>query len=56
MLDPTPYRTLFPISERLAYFNHAGVSPVNTRAVAAMNEFNAGRRPSWRSASCSQRY
>ncbi|HNP69624.1 MAG TPA: aminotransferase class V-fold PLP-dependent enzyme [Kouleothrix sp.] len=40
MLDPTPYRRLFPISERLAFFNHAGVSPVNTRAVAAMNEFN----------------
>jgi cysteine desulfurase/selenocysteine lyase len=40
MLDPTPYRSLFPICERLAYFNHAGVSPVNTRAVAAMNEFN----------------
>ena len=40
MLDPTPYRKLFPISDRLAYFNHAGVSPLNTRAVAAMNEFN----------------
>src|SRR5512141_339144 len=38
MLDPTPYRSLFPICERLAYFNHAGVSPVNTRAVAAMND------------------
>ena len=40
MLDPTPYRKLFPLSERLAYFNHAGVSPVNTRALAAMSEFN----------------
>ncbi|MEO7910481.1 MAG: aminotransferase class V-fold PLP-dependent enzyme [Roseiflexaceae bacterium] len=40
MLDPTPYRQLFPISERYAYFNHAGVSPVNTRAVAAMSAFN----------------
>src|SRR5215212_8015162 len=40
MLDPTPYRQLFPISERYAYFNHAGVSPVNTRAVAAMQAFN----------------
>jgi cysteine desulfurase/selenocysteine lyase len=40
MLDPTSYRPLFPITERYAYFNHAGVSPVNTRAVAAMNAFN----------------
>ncbi|HJZ45650.1 MAG TPA: aminotransferase class V-fold PLP-dependent enzyme [Roseiflexaceae bacterium] len=40
MLDPTPYRPLFPVAERHANFNHAGVSPVNTRAVAAMNSFN----------------
>ena len=40
MLDPTPYRELFPITKRLAVFNHAGVSPLNTRAVAAMNAFN----------------
>jgi cysteine desulfurase/selenocysteine lyase len=40
MLDPTPYRPLFPLAERYAYFNHAGVSPVNTRAIAAMNAFN----------------
>jgi cysteine desulfurase/selenocysteine lyase len=40
MLDPTPYRALFPVSERWACFNHAGVSPLNTRAVAAMNAFN----------------
>ncbi len=40
MLDPTPYRSLFPITERLAFFNHAGVSPLNTRAVAAMHELN----------------
>ncbi|MDQ2997253.1 MAG: aminotransferase class V-fold PLP-dependent enzyme [Chloroflexota bacterium] len=40
MLDPTPYRQLFPISERYAYFNHAGVSPVNTRAITAMQAFN----------------
>ncbi|GAB4201071.1 MAG: aminotransferase class V-fold PLP-dependent enzyme [Roseiflexaceae bacterium] len=47
MLDPAPYRALFPISERYAFFNHAGVSPLNTRAVAAMNRFNedAGRLP-----------
>lgn len=40
MIDPTAYRSLFPITERMAFFNHAGVSPVNTRAVAAMHEFN----------------
>ena len=40
MLDPTPYRPLFPLAERYAYFNHAGVSPVNTRAIVAMNAFN----------------
>src|SRR4051812_18102044 len=40
MLDPTPYRPLFPITQRYAYFNHAGVSPVNTRAIAAMQAFN----------------
>ncbi len=40
MLDPTPYRELFPITSRLAFFNHAGVSPLNTRAVAAMQAFN----------------
>jgi cysteine desulfurase/selenocysteine lyase len=40
MLDPTPYRGLFPITERCAFFNHAGVSPLNTRAVEAMNAFN----------------
>jgi cysteine desulfurase/selenocysteine lyase len=40
MLDPTPYRPLFPITQRYAYFNHAGVSPVNTHAIAAMQAFN----------------
>jgi selenocysteine lyase/cysteine desulfurase len=40
MLDPTPYRPLFPLAERYAHFNHAGVSPVNTRAITAMNVFN----------------
>ena len=43
MLDPTPYRPLFPIAERFAYFNHAGVSPLNTRAADAMRAF-IGRR------------
>jgi cysteine desulfurase/selenocysteine lyase len=40
MLDPTPYRRLFPITERFAFFNHAGVSALNTRAVEAMSVFN----------------
>jgi selenocysteine lyase/cysteine desulfurase len=40
MLDPTPYRALFPITKRIAHFNHAGVSPLSTRVVADMNEFN----------------
>jgi selenocysteine lyase/cysteine desulfurase len=39
MLDPTPYRQLFPVAERYAYFNHAGVSPLNTRAAAAIRNF-----------------
>lgn len=40
MLDPTPYRRLYPLAERYAYFNHAGISPLSTRVVAAMNAFN----------------
>jgi cysteine desulfurase / selenocysteine lyase len=40
MLDPTPYRKLYPVAEHYAYFNHAGISPLNTRIVAAMNAFN----------------
>src|SRR5689334_22173888 len=40
MLDPNPYRTLFPITERYAFFNHAGVSPLNTRTLEAMRRFN----------------
>lgn len=40
MLDPTPYRALFPVTERWTFFNHAGVSSLNTRAVAAMHEFS----------------
>lgn len=40
MLDPTPYRSLFPVAERYAFFNHAGVSTLNTRAVEAIGRFN----------------
>ena len=40
MLDLNRYRSLFPIAERCAFLNHAGVSPVNTRAVEAMRAFN----------------
>ncbi|HEX5691675.1 MAG TPA: aminotransferase class V-fold PLP-dependent enzyme, partial [Roseiflexaceae bacterium] len=39
MLDPTPYRQFFPLAERYAHFNHAGVSPLNTRAAAAIRGF-----------------
>jgi selenocysteine lyase/cysteine desulfurase len=39
MLDPTPYRSLFPITQRYAFFDHAGVSPLNTRAADAMRSF-----------------
>ncbi|HEU5015136.1 MAG TPA: aminotransferase class V-fold PLP-dependent enzyme [Roseiflexaceae bacterium] len=40
MLDPTPFRELFPITRTHAFFNHAGVSPLNMRARDAMNAFN----------------
>jgi selenocysteine lyase/cysteine desulfurase len=40
MLDPTPYRPLFPIAERFVCLTHAGISPLNTRAAAAMRAFN----------------
>ena len=39
MLDPSPYRTLFPLAERWVFLNHAGVSPLNTRAAAAIRAF-----------------
>jgi selenocysteine lyase/cysteine desulfurase len=37
MLDPTPYRPLFPLAERWVFLNHAGVSPLSTRVGAAMH-------------------
>jgi selenocysteine lyase/cysteine desulfurase len=40
MLDSTPYRPLFPLAGEYIHLNHAGVSPVNTRALAAMQAFN----------------
>jgi len=39
MLDPTPYRRLFPLTDHFVFLNHAGVSPLNTRAVEAMHTF-----------------
>jgi cysteine desulfurase / selenocysteine lyase len=47
MLDVTPYRSLYPITERWAFLDHAGVSPLNTRAAEAMRAFNerAGQAP-----------
>ena len=40
MLDATAYRTLFPITERYIYVDHAGVSPLNSRAAGAIQAFN----------------
>jgi hypothetical protein len=45
MLDPAPYRQLFPISEHYAYFSHPGISPVNTRAVAAILQRKTAHTP-----------
>jgi selenocysteine lyase/cysteine desulfurase len=39
MFDPVPYRSLFPITERLAYLNHASISPLNMRAAEAIHAF-----------------
>jgi selenocysteine lyase/cysteine desulfurase len=39
MLDPTPYRQLFPLVERWICLNHAGVSPLSTRVAAAIRDF-----------------
>jgi selenocysteine lyase/cysteine desulfurase len=39
MLDPNAYRPLFPLAERWAFFNHAGVSPLSTRVAAAIRAF-----------------
>lgn len=39
MLEPTPFRDLFPITRQYAFFNHAGVSALNTRASTAMSDF-----------------
>jgi selenocysteine lyase/cysteine desulfurase len=39
MLDPTPYRPLFPLAERWVFLNHAGVSPLSTRVAGAIRAF-----------------
>jgi selenocysteine lyase/cysteine desulfurase len=38
-MDWTGWRREFPITERLTHFNHAGVSPVSRRVVAAATTF-----------------
>jgi cysteine desulfurase/selenocysteine lyase len=38
-MDWTGWRREFPITERLTHFNHAGVSPVSRRVVAAVTTF-----------------
>lgn len=40
MLDPTPYRALFPSAEEYIHLNHAGISPLNVRTVEAMQAYN----------------
>ena len=40
MRDTTSYRSLFPITNKYAYFDHAGVSPLSTRVLDAMSAFN----------------
>lgn len=40
MLDPTPYRELFPVTQQVTYLNHAGSSPLNTRTLDVLNRFN----------------
>lgn len=40
MLDTDLYRSLFPITRRYAYFDHASVAPLNTRALDVMHDFN----------------
>ncbi len=36
---PAEVRSLFPVTRRLAYLNHAGVAPVSTRVAAALARF-----------------
>jgi selenocysteine lyase/cysteine desulfurase len=38
-VSPDEVRRLFPVTRRLAYLNHAGVSPISTRAAAALARY-----------------
>ena len=38
-MSPDEVRSLFPVTRRLAYLNHAGVSPISTRAAAALARY-----------------
>jgi cysteine desulfurase / selenocysteine lyase len=40
MLDATPYRSLFPITQQHVYLDHAGASPLSTRVLHAQDAFN----------------
>jgi len=40
-MDWQKWRTLFPVTERYIYLNHAAVSPISCRTQAAMNAFLA---------------
>ena len=39
MADLLEFRELFPIHQEFAYFNHAAISPLNSRVVAAVQEY-----------------
>ncbi|HVM98075.1 MAG TPA: hypothetical protein VMT89_16895, partial [Candidatus Acidoferrales bacterium] len=39
-MDWNRWRSEFPITERVVHFNHAGVSPVSRRVVAAVSKFS----------------
>ena len=44
MLDRAALRQLFPVTNRLIYFNHAAMGPLSTRAAAAMTKFAEDQR------------
>ena len=39
MADVLEFRGLFPIHQEFAYFNHAAISPLNTRVAGAMRDY-----------------
>src|SRR4051794_40515358 len=43
-MDKSSLRELFPVTKNLAYFNHAAVGPLSTRAYEAMENFARDQR------------